>query len=260
MTIQFFMFLTATGFFIMSIAWFLERKTNRSGYIDAVWAINVGLLSLIAIFYVGATFRSTILALIISFWSFRLSSYLWKRGSVKDDPRYEALKTQWGKNASLQLFIFLQIQAFCAIILSCSLLLSAQKHTIDFLDILAAIIIIIALMGEALADKQLNDFRNMGIRNGVCNNGLWKYSRHPNYFFEFLFWCGIALSAINLNEGSPISILAFAAPIMMYLLLRYASGIPPLEAYMLQTRGEVFAEYQQTTSPFFPLPPKESKR
>ena len=135
MTIQFFMFLTATGFFIMSIAWFLERKTNRSGYIDAVWAINVGLLSLIAIFYVGATFRSTILALIISFWSFRLSSYLWKRGSVKDDPRYEALKTQWGKNASLQLFIFLQIQAFCAIILSCSLLLSAQKHTIDFLDI-----------------------------------------------------------------------------------------------------------------------------
>ena len=72
--------------------------------------------------------------------------------------------------------------------------------------------------------------------------------------------CAIGYFAINLNEGSPISILAFAAPIMMYLLLRYASGIPPLEAYMLQTRGEVFAEYQQTTSPFFPLPPKESKR
>ena len=256
MTIQFFIFLATTAFIIMSIAWVLERKTSRSGYIDAIWAINVGVLSLIAIFSACVSYRTIILAIIISFWSLRLSSYLWKRGGAKDDPRYEALKTQWGKNASLQLFIFLQIQAFCALILGYSFLLSALKPKVDILDITGLIIVIIALMGEALADKQLDDFRSSGIKNGVCDKGLWKYSRHPNYFFEFLFWCGIATSAISLNEGNLVSFLAFAAPIMMYLLLRYASGIPPLEAYMLQTRGKAFAEYQRTTSPFFPLPQK----
>ncbi|MBW8881271.1 MAG: DUF1295 domain-containing protein, partial [Asticcacaulis sp.] len=91
----------------------------------------------------------------------------------------------------------------------------------------------------------------------VCDNGLWKWSRHPNYFFEWLGWVGWAVLACGQPFGGQASgWLAWGAPALMYYLLVYASGIPPLEAHMLATRGEAWRVYRARTNAFFPGPPK----
>jgi len=88
----------------------------------------------------------------------------------------------------------------------------------------------------------------------VCDIGLWRWSRHPNYFFEWLFWLAYPLIAIDLAGYNPYGWLALLAPICMYWVLVYVSGIPPLEEHMLRSRGETFRAYQLRTRAFFPFP------
>ena len=118
-------------------------------------------------------------------------------------------------------------------------------------DIAGIGLLLLAFAGESLADAQLATFGRTH-RNAVCDAGLWRWSRHPNYFFEWLGWCAWALIAID--PGQPWSWLAVSAPALMYYLLVHASGIPPLEAHMLNTRGDRFKAYQARTNAFFPGP------
>jgi steroid 5-alpha reductase family enzyme len=90
----------------------------------------------------------------------------------------------------------------------------------------------------------------------VMDRGLWGWSRHPNYFFQWLGW--MAYPAIAFHPGLPLSWLSFSAPVVMFVLLRFVSGVPPLEAAMLKTRGERFRSYQGRVSAFVPLPPKKA--
>ncbi len=110
--------------------------------------------------------------------------------------------------------------------------------------------------GEAIADRQLAKFRaNPANKGKTCRDGLWRYSRHPNYFFEWLHWFAYVLLAI----GSPIAWLAWAGPLVMYVFLRWISGIPYTEAQALRTRGEDYARYQRTTPMLIPWFPKEDR-
>jgi steroid 5-alpha reductase family enzyme len=95
---------------------------------------------------------------------------------------------------------------------------------------------------------------NPANRNAVCDVGLWRWSRHPNYFFEWLSWLGYPLIAIDVSGHNPYGWLALLAPACMYWVLVHVSGIPPLEEHMLGSRGEAFRAYQKRTRPFFPLP------
>ena len=118
---------------------------------------------------------------------------------------------------------------------------------------LLVVIAIVAIAGEATADRQLSRFaRNPANSGKVCDKGLWAWSRHPNYFFEALYW--VALVPIGIGHGW--GLVALAAPVMMFVLLRYVSGVPPLEQHMLRTRGAAFASYQQRVPPFLPRPPR----
>ena len=114
----------------------------------------------------------------------------------------------------------------------------------------------VAVAGEALADAQLAAFkRNPANRGGVCAVGLWRYSRHPNYFFECLIWVSYALFAF----GSPGGWLALIGPAaILYLLLR-VTGIPLTEEQSLRSRGEAYRRYQETTSAFLPWFPKKPR-
>ena len=112
----------------------------------------------------------------------------------------------------------------------------------------------ISVVGEGVADTQMQRFR-AARQGGVCDRGLWGWSRHPNYFFEFLGWCAYPVLAITLH-GYSIGGLALLGPVMMFWLLRYVSGVPPLEAAMLARRGDAFRDYQARVSAFFPAPPR----
>ncbi|MBJ6135591.1 DUF1295 domain-containing protein [Ochrobactrum sp. Q0168] len=239
---------------IMAFAWALERGTGRSGWIDAIWSYSVGVGSVIAVVFADATWqrRSAILILILV-WSLRLGFHIAKRSARHgEDPRYATLIKEWGENAASRLFWFLQIQALAAFILVLAVYLATVSRP-GFLyswDIIAIGVIVIALAGEALSDAQLAQFRKRPeAKTEICETGLWAYSRHPNYFFEWLFWCVWPLLGIT---TSPWSWLSLLAPIQMYWLLVHVSGIPPLEEHMLKSRGEKFRALQRRVNAFFP--------
>ena len=116
-------------------------------------------------------------------------------------------------------------------------------------------VLVVAILGEAIADAQLRRFRAVPAnRDRICDVGLWKWSRHPNYFFEWLGWLAYPIIAIDLTGAYPWGWVALAGPICMYWLLVHVSGIPPLEAHMRARHGERYRAYQARTSAFFPIP------
>ena len=166
-------------------------------------------------------------------------------------------KREWGDDFPKRLFWFLQIQAVAAIILAISVFVAAQNPApgLRFWDGIAIVVLAIAIIGEAVADAQLRRFkRNAANKGRICETGLWAYSRHPNYFFEWLGWCAYPLFAIDVGLAYPWGWLALAAPVMMYWLLVHVSGIPHLEAHMERSRGDAFRAYKARVNAFFPGP------
>lgn len=238
----------------MAGAWAIQRATGLSGWIDTVWSLAVGAGgTAAAILADGSTSRRSIVLLLVALWSLRLASHIGARTrGAKEDPRYAKFIEEWGDSAPWRLFVFLQVQAIAAFVLVLAVYLAAANGEDLFrsVDFLALAIGFIALGGEAASDAQLARFRKSPrARTGVCELGLWRYSRHPNYFFEWLFWCCFPLFALS---GSIWSWLSLLAPTMMYWLLVHVSGIPPLEDYMLRTRGAKFRSLQQRVNAFFP--------
>jgi steroid 5-alpha reductase family enzyme len=244
---------------IMTGAWAVQRLTGASGWIDTIWSIAVGLGGMAASTLAdGDPTRRTAVFVLVAIWSLRLGSHIAARthGSG-EDPRYETLIKEWGTSASFRLWLFLQSQAVAAFVLVLAVYLASA---IDapfgrIMDVVALAIALIAIAGEATADRQLAAFRKTPeAKTGVMEQGLWRYSRHPNYFFEWLFWCAWPLMALGMP---PIwNLLALLAPLQMYWLLVHVSGIPPLEQHMLASRGDTFRALQARVNAFFPGPSK----
>lgn len=243
---------------VMGIAWYVQRRTGNSGWIDTFWSMGTGISGLILLAFSNGGARAWLIAGLVLLWSLRLAGHIAHRTKgAPEDPRYAALAVEWGTDFPRRLFQFLQIQAVCGFVLALAVGLAGSRQGAfpSALDMVGVALALAALAGEAIADSQLRRFRaNNRGRRGVCEEGLWAYSRHPNYFFEWLFWCAIALLALDLSSGLDWSWLALLAPAMMYWLLVYASGIPPLEKSMLESRGEAFRSYQDRVNAFFPGP------
>jgi steroid 5-alpha reductase family enzyme len=247
---------------VMAGAWAIQRATGASGWIDTIWSFAVGFGGIIAaVFSDGATGRRVTVAIIVAAWALRLGGHIGARTKGNDeDPRYAKLIEDWGQSAAWRLFLFLQIQALVAFILVFAVYLAATQQAAfpRLIDLAAVSVAIIALLGEALSDAQLSRFRKTPeAKTEVCETGLWRYSRHPNYFFEWLFWCCWPLFAIS---GPIWSWLSLLAPALMYWLLVHVSGIPPLEEHMLRSRGEKFRALQRRVNAFFPGPRKPQSR
>ena len=191
-------------------------------------------------------------------WCLRLGLHMADRArTTADDPRYHAMAKAWGADAPRQMFRFLQSQAAIALLLVLAIALAAHNRNpaLRLADLLAAVILIVAISGEMLADRQLQAFRrHPANQDGICDAGLWAWSRHPNYFFEWLAWVAYPVVAIDVAGYNPYGWFALAAPAAMYWILNYVSGIPPLEQHMLRTRGDAFRAYQARTPAFFPVP------
>jgi len=242
----------------MAGAWAIQRATGLSGWIDTIWSLAIGLGGIVAALFAHGHFdRRMAVLIIVAAWALRLGSHIGSRTKGGgEDPRYAKLIEEWGGSAAWRLFLFLQVQALAAFILVLAVYLAATNDDAfpRALDIFAMLVAVIALGGEAISDAQLARFRRTPqAKTEVCETGLWRYSRHPNYFFEWLFWCCWPLFALVVPLWSGLSLLA---PLLMYWLLVHVSGIPPLEDHMLRSRGEKFRALQRRVNAFFPGPRK----
>ena len=249
---------------LMGIAWMLQQRTGNSGWVDTVWTFSTGLVGVgSALWPVGAAAdaRQWLVAALVGIWSLRLGFHIAHRTQgISDDPRYAAFASEWGSDAPRRMFFFLQNQALGSVPLVFAIFVASHypQGGLRIQDYLAVLILLAAIAGEALADAQLRRFRSDPANRGrVCDAGLWRWSRHPNYFFEWFGWLAYPVMAIAIDHplDYPWGWAALPAPALMYWFLVHVTGIPPLEQQMLRSRGDRYRDYQARTSPFFPLPP-----
>ena len=246
-------------YFIVSLlAYAFAVYCNKMSIMDLIWTLGLALGSLIHFSNLDTiTTRAVLVLILLLTWSFRLSYFLIKNRVLNqhEDPRYERLikasKKYW-KIVFMALFLFQVVLAWVFLVpiytaMNCSI------ETIRWIDLLAFLCGAIALLGESISDYQLKAFCSKPDNQGkVCKTGLWRYSRHPNYFFEWLFWWSFVIFSI----GSSVFYLSLLGPSVMYLFLRYISGVPFAEMSSLERRGTDYLQYQKETSVFFPFKPK----
>lgn len=235
------------------LTWLLCVRIKNYGLLDVAWSYGVAILApLYAIFSPGDPLRKWLVAGIGIAWSLRLGTYILLRvirHHPHEDVRYETLRKRWPGNGMFLLFFMLQ--AVIAVIFSLPFLFISFNTTpgLSPLEIVGLALAVIALLGETLADLQMQSFKKRpDSRNQVCQVGLWNYSRHPNYFFEALIWWAFFLTAL----GSPFGWITLACPLLMLQFLLKVTGIPLTEEHAVRSKGDAYREYQRTTSPFIP--------
>jgi steroid 5-alpha reductase family enzyme len=245
---------------VMMALWLWQRRSGRADWVDAAWAALIGLQALAwAVVGDGALEKRILLVLLAGTWSFRLTAHLVTRlaGESVEDGRYRAMREHFGHRQQSFFFLFFVVQAVVAWLFALPAWVVAHDPSPVLSGwVIAGVVVWFAgLGGESIADRQLAAFKaDPDNRGKVCNVGLWRYSRHPNYFFEWLHWFSYPLVAI----GAPNAWLAWLAPVVMLVFLYRLSGIPYTERQALKSRGEAYREYQRTTSAFFPWPRKKA--
>ena len=243
---------------IFTAAWAFCVKIRNFSPVDAFWAACIGLSALVFLLAETPNPKQIAAAILIGAWSTRLGYHLAKRIAKhhpEEDSRYEKLRDVWeGKvNPMFLLFFLGQGLSVFALAFPFHLIAADPDPTFTPLSVVGAVVALTGLIGETIADKQMSAFKAEDPSpKSVCKKGLWKYSRHPNYFFESVIWVGFFLFA----TGSPWGWTTVYAPAVITFLLLKVTGIPPTEASALKRKGEAYREYQRTTSPFIPLPPK----
>lgn len=242
-----------------TLTWFIQRRTRNAGEVDAVWAWSLGGCAVIyALTATGDPLGRLVMGVLGLLWGLRLGSYLWRRNHGKaEDGRYARLRAGWGARADFNMFWFFQFQVVMALLLSVGFwVIATSPVTPAFWQIALALVIwLVSVAGEGIADRQLQRHREQpGNRGKVCRSGLWRYSRHPNYFFECLHW----LAYVPLAVGAPWWGLSLLPPLIMAWLLLKMSGLPVTEAQAAATRPD-YADYIATTSAFIPWPPRAQK-
>ena len=238
--------------------WLWQRRTRNAGWVDVGWALGLAVMALLAAGLGPAPLERRILVgMMGGLHGLRLGLHLWHRVATDphEDNRYQAIRAAWKTGLDAKFFAFFQGQALLDVLLSLPFLLAAwnPRPGLHPLEWAAAALWLGAWTGEFLADHQLLAFKKRPDSHGLtCREGLWRYSRHPNYFCEWLVWVAYLLLALPAPSGW----MAVLGPaLMLYFLLR-VTGIPYTEAQSLRSRPEDYARYQRETPPFFPWFPK----
>jgi steroid 5-alpha reductase family enzyme len=240
------------------IIWIAHIFLKNAGIVDVGWGIGFIILSAVYVIQgEGFTLRNTLYFLMVTLWGLRIALFLLKRiaGEGHEDKRYQKMRNSWGRHLALKFLFFFEFQALLQMILAVPFLIVSVNKTpgVSFWEIGGLIVFAFALIGETISDEQLQNFRQNPLHAGkTCNVGLWRYSRHPNYFFEWLIWVGFFIYAL----GSPYGWASVISPVLMYYLMVYVSGVPLAEEQALKSRGDDYRKYQAQTSVFFPLPQK----
>lgn len=234
-------------------AWVWHLKRKNAGVIDIVWGLNLSLAALVyAVLAPGWPLRRWTMAAMVSLTGLRLSYHLGRRVlSHSEEGRYVALRQEWGSNIELKFLGFFLFQAVLVSLLSMPYFFASLNPVagFQFLEYLAMVLFAVGFVGESWADAQLHAFKsNLSHHGKTCREGLWRYSRHPNYFFEWVMW----LSYFVFACASPYGWMTVYAPVIMLHFLLNVTGVKMTEEQCLRSRGEDYARYQRETSMFIP--------
>jgi len=258
--IHFALFGTAIVAVMMFVLWIIHLLIKNAAIVDVGWALG---LALLAIYYAyagpGYAARKYAIATMAGIWGLRLATYLFFARVIghPEEGRYVQLRQDWKTSLPLRFLFFFEFQALLDVALSLPFLLACldSRAPLGLFEKFGGAIWIAGILGESLADAQLSAFkRNPTNKGKLCRAGLWNYSRHPNYFFEWLIWLGYATFAL----ASPWGWLGLLSPALILYFLLGVTGIPATEEQALRSRGDQYREYQRTTSAFIPWFPKKA--
>lgn len=248
--------LTVCG--LMFVLWLIHFPIRNAAIVDAGWSAGLAILGILyAAMGQAPAQRRFLIGTMSAVWGLRLAVHLLVDRIVgePEEGRYQQLRRDWRTHVAFKFLLFFEFQALLCVVLSVPFYLATQNTapSLSWTELGAAVLWLIAIAGESLADRQLAAFkRDPENRGKTCRAGLWSWSRHPNYFFEWLIWVAFALFAVT----APWGWIGVLAPVLMLYFLFRVTGIPATEEQALRSRGDDYRRYQQTTSAFFPLPPK----
>ena len=242
---------------VFTATWLVQLRTKNAAIVDPIWSLSFPLLAVVYFLMSDRTQMKLLFVAMIVIWGMRLGLHLLMRvlKEQHEDVRYAALRKEWGDRQNILMLRFYYFQAILAMVLSIpfALVMNASLLISSF-EIAGVVIWIIAVAGESTADAQLKAFKEDPANKGkVCDRGLWYYSRHPNYFFEWLIW----VSFFVFSLGSPYGYTSIICPTLMLYFLTKVTGIPYTEIQSVRSKGQAYIEYQRTTSAFIPLPKKK---
>ncbi len=247
----------ALASFLMFLLWLLQVRIGDATHVDVGWAYGIGLVAILYAALGGGTAPHRILvAVLVLFWSLRLGTFVLVRGVLRgrgEDRRYAEMRARYGSRANRNFFVFFQAQAAFIAVFSIPALLASFNGSprIEPLEWVGVAVWAVGVAGEWTADSQLSRWKD-AHPGETARGGLWRYSRHPNYFFEWVTWVGLALVA----AAAPWGAVAFLTPAFLLYLILFVTGIPPSEKQALRSRGDDYRRYQRETSAFVPWPPK----
>jgi len=255
-----FLHLLSIAVVLFIFIWWTALQIDNWSIVDIFWAYGFSIICAKYLFsyYEKITGPSFVLIILTIAWSLRLGTHLAKRifGNLKhEDGRYVKLRKQWSKDLNWKMFQFYMLQALIlALLLTpiASSILHEQK-SLEAVHYVGLALTVTAFIGELIADQQLRNFKKTAPRNKVCDVGLWAWTRHPNYFFEWLIWVGFALLSYNTEYYALPGVLCAG---LMFYLLNKVSGIPMTEEHLLSSKGEAYKKYQAKVPAFWPRKPK----
>jgi steroid 5-alpha reductase family enzyme len=240
----------------MLALWVRQLRTRDATSVDVAWTLLVvALAAASAVAGAGDPWRRGLVACLVAAWGLRLASHLLRDrvlAAHSEDGRYRELRERWGPRAPRNFLVLHLAQVAFALLFVLPVRAAMRGGPLDGWALGGVLVWAGAVIGEAVADRQLAAFRaDPAQRGAVCRTGLWRWSRHPNYFFEWLHWWAYVL----IGHAAPLTLLG---PAMMLVFLFRLTGIPYTERQALRSRGEAYRAYQRTTSAFVPWPPRRA--
>jgi steroid 5-alpha reductase family enzyme len=245
---------------LFALLWVLHLRVRNASLADVGFCLAFGIIVLACgVFTTGDLSRRVLISGMGIMYAARLGQHLffnrvWRK---TEDPRYQKIRTILGRWESAGMFCYFQLQVPACLLFAGLLcwVMSQPADGIRWWDSLGVMIFLLAIIGEALADRQLESFRQNPLNTGkTLQTGLWRYSRHHYYFFESLHWWAY----VPLAVGFPWAWASVFWPILMTVSLLWVTGVPWAERQALASRGDSYREYQRNTSMFFPWFPRTS--
>ena len=244
---------------LMVGTWLVSLAIKNASIVDIVWGLGfVAVAWAVRLTEDGVVARQNLLVAMVSLWGLRLGGYLfWRNHGNGEDYRYRAMRKHWGARfpiVSLLTVFTLQGALMWSVSLGVQLAQGSDSPDLGLLAVLGVLLWLVGVFFETVGDAQLARFKKDPANAGqVMNRGLWRFTRHPNYFGDACVWWGIALVAAETGPGRWGLL---GAAVMNVLLVR-VSGVALLEK-SLSKRKPGYEEYVRRTSSFFPLPPKKA--